>query len=226
MNNQGSDVPFSRIWLTAILVAIVLGVPSAFFAEKYPWVIAIPIAVGTLAVIVPEILGLLPPTGEQLPLIRMPRDYLGLSRYKGYAAIGLPTEEEEPDQQIFEFVNTPRRKPNKFPAIVKDEHGNDIVVIDAERFISLVVGQTADTTDRVAEATLKMAVHRYGETHGISDELERFLRDRTVLDVIKSDFRGNVSANLNNACESVIRALIKRRKAAKAESPVSRPTGT
>src|SRR6266404_6556291 len=174
MNNQGSDIPFSRIWLTAVLVAIVLGVPLAFFAEKYPWTIAIPIAVGTLVIIIPEILALLPPTGEQLPLIKMPRGYLGLSRYKGYAAIALPVESDDPDQQIFAFVNTPRKKPGKYPAILKDTHGNELMVIDAERFISLVMGQATNESDKVTEASLKMAVHRYGETHGISVELERF----------------------------------------------------
>ena len=82
--------------------------------------------------------------------------------------------------------------------------------------------QAIEDSDKATEASLRIAAHRYGELHGISPELEQFLRDKGVLDVMKSDFRGNISANLNRACEAVIRDLIRRTKASKsgATTPV------
>jgi hypothetical protein len=37
-------------WKTIIWVAILLGVPSSFLVEKYPWIITLPIVVGTIIV--------------------------------------------------------------------------------------------------------------------------------------------------------------------------------
>src|SRR2546429_7137195 len=46
------------IWWCAIIVGVVLGAPLALFAKSEPWLIAIPIAIGTLLIAIMEVVRL------------------------------------------------------------------------------------------------------------------------------------------------------------------------
>jgi hypothetical protein len=37
-------------WKTIVWTAVILGIPTSFFVDKHPWVIAIPIVIGTAIV--------------------------------------------------------------------------------------------------------------------------------------------------------------------------------
>lgn len=220
MTTNTAPFPNRQIWLIATIVAFALGVPFSFFSDSAPWLICIPIVVGTMIIGIAELKGVWQAT--QLPLIKMPRHFFGLNRYKGYSVIALPIEKEEPNQKLFDFLST-QRGTTKFPKVIKDEKGYDFIAVDAEQFIHMVSLKASPNFDKVAEAALIMAVHRYGEMHNISAELEQFIRDKTILETFKADFRGNSNTNLNRSAEAVIRELMKKALESKLEIPASKP---
>lgn len=43
-----NSMGFQNLWKDLLLAGIVLGVPTAFFVDKHPWVIALPLVIGTI----------------------------------------------------------------------------------------------------------------------------------------------------------------------------------
>jgi hypothetical protein len=216
MNTETPVFQTRHVWLVALIAAMVLGVPLSFLASKAPWVVCIPILAGTGIVLLLEAWRLTTKRRIQPALLKMPRDFLGMAGYKGYAVLAVPVEEEEKEsQEIFDFLRVSRRKAPKTARIIKDESGREVYLIDCERFVTMLLNRMLPNTDKATEMSLIHALHRYGEMRSTSVELEYFLRDKTVLDVIKSDFRGNTALTINRSGEAVIRELIKEAKAAK-----------
>jgi hypothetical protein len=209
--------PNRQLWLIAAILAVALGAPLSIWVDKVPWLIVVPIIFGASLVAFIEIAGLWRPSREQLELIRMPGNFLGLSRYRGHIALVLPTEKEEPGQKTFDFLKAPARQSGKEARIIKDEFGQEIYAIDSERFVAMLATKLLPNVEKLTEVSLKHVLQRYGEMQHISEELDRFLRDANVLDVIKSDFRGNTSQTLNKSAEAVIRELVKQLKDIKAK---------
>jgi hypothetical protein len=51
----------------------------------------------------------------------------------------------------------------------------------------------------------------------ISAEFDQFLSDRTILEVIKADFRSNTAQTVNRSGEGIIRQLIKEAREKKTQ---------
>jgi len=206
--------PSRQIWLVAMLTAIVIGAPLSFFSDQAPWVIAIPILVGTSIIMLAEFAAMGRKGNQQLPLLKMGKSFWGLAAYRRHVALALPPEDDEPpDQGIFDFVSAKRRNVSKTARLITDaESGDQVYVIDSERFVTLLLNRVLPNTDQVTEVSLLHAIHRYGEMNALSPELERFLTDKTVLEVVKSDFRGNTAQTVNRCGESVVRELVKQAK--------------
>src|SRR5258708_73472 len=120
MNTSLINLPFRRIWLLAIIVCVLLAVPLSFFAKSRPCLIPIPILVGTFAVMLSDACAY-PRTRAQLPLaLKMPSGFVGLAKYKGYAALAIPIDLTNPDQTLFDFLNVQRRKITKTARVIRD----------------------------------------------------------------------------------------------------------
>jgi hypothetical protein len=145
----------------------------------------------------------------------MPAKFFGLSRYRGHVSLAIPIEREEAGQEMFDFLKIPRRKINKSARIIKDESGEEIYLIDGERFVTLLLNRVLPDADKVTEVSLLHALQRYSEMESHSVELARFLNDKTVQEVIKSDFRGNTLQSINRCGEAIIREMVREAKEAK-----------
>jgi len=222
---MSSDFPTKRIWLVAVLVGVILGPPLSFLAPNFPWIIIIPIVLGVGIVCFLEFSGSREKPERQIHLLKMPSSFFGLARYRGHVALGLPVEDDDPAQGTFDFLKIGRRRPHKGARIIRDpETGEQIYLIDAERFVTKLLNQILHNTDQVTEVSLNHALHRYGEMELHSGELERFLKDKSVLEVVKSDFRGNTAQNVNRSGEAVIRELVSKAKESSQKDLPHKPT--
>ena len=223
MTTDSSYFSGRRIWLAGILIATCVGGPLSLFANKAPWLIFIPMFLGTVIVCYLEIISELKSEGAQLPLVKVPRTFLGLHKYKGHVALWSPVEKEAEDQWSFAFLDVPKRRLPKVPRMIIDpETGEQIYLIDTERFVSLLIDHVLPGTEQVSEFALLQALHRYGEMESISGELERFLRSKTVLEVLKSHIRGNMQQTINNSSEAVIREAVRHVKETRQKAKVGK----
>lgn len=215
MKTESAIFPNRQLWLIATIVALAVGVPLSFFASKLPWLICVPIFIGTAIIASIEVINVLKKSAMQLPLLKMPATFVGLAKYRGHVSLSVPVELEAADQETFDFLKTPRRKISKSARIIKDESGDEIYIIDGERFVTLLVSKILPNADKVTELSFLHALQRYSEMESHSVELVQFLRDKTVLEVIKQDFRGNTAQTINRCGEAIIREMIKEAKEAK-----------
>ncbi len=214
MNIDTQTFPSRQIWLVAVIVAALVGIPLSVFADKTPWLIVIPILIGVTVILAQEIWASLS-RNAQLTLVGMPKEYLELARYRGHVALSIPVAEDDTRQEFFEFIKTSRRKVTKSAEVITDDAGNKVHVIDSERFVTLLFNRILPSTDQVAELSLLRALRRYERMHTLSPQLEQFLKDKTVLTVIKADFKGNTAQAINRAGEAVIRELVRQASASK-----------
>ncbi len=184
MNIDTQTFPSRQIWLVAVIVAALVGIPLSVFADKTPWLIVIPILIGVTVILAQEIWASLS-RNAQLTLVGMPKEYLELA------------------------------KVTKSAEVITDDAGNKVHVIDSERFVTLLFNRILPSTDQVAELSLLRALRRYERMHTLSPQLEQFLKDKTVLTVIKADFKGNTAQAINRAGEAVIRELVRQASASK-----------
>jgi hypothetical protein len=81
--------------------------------------------------------------------------------------------------------------------------------------VTLLLNRVLPDADKVTEVSLLHALQRYSEMESHSVELARFLNDKTVQEVIKSDFRGNTLQSINRCGEAIIREMVREAKEAK-----------
>jgi len=215
MKTETTEFPNRQLWLIAVIVALVAGVPLSFFSDKSPWLICIPIFTVAAIIACLEVFNAWKYQPMQPALIKMPSTFFGLARYRGHVALSIPPETQEAGQETFEFLKKPRRKTIKTARIIKDDSGDEIYIIDGERFVTLLLSRILPAADKVTEVSLLHALQRYGEMDAHSVELARFLNDKTVQEVIKSDFRGNTVQTINRCGEAIIREMVKEAKDAK-----------
>jgi hypothetical protein len=150
-------------------------------------------------------------TPAQLPLMRTPKGFWGLAKYKGHVALWSQVEKEPEDQWTFAFLHVPKKSTSKSARMIRDpETGDLIYLIDTERFVSLLQKDISPSTDTVAEFAWKQALHQFGEMEGMSPELERFLSSKTTLEVLKSNIKGGVTHSINNSSEAALREIIRQ----------------
>lgn len=221
-----SFMPMKRIWLTAILVAVVSAVPVAILCKNYPWIIAIPVAVGVIFVVWLEFVAENKAAAQKQNLFSMPMDFRALSGYRGLAALLLPSGKEDQNQDFFDFLpSAKKRKQLKEAFKITDPKEGEMYVVDCERFVTLMVDKTLSNSDKIVEMSLKKAVDRYGQMKSHNEELQRLLLDSGVLDVIKSDYRGNLIQSINRNGEQILRDLLKQAKASEAKQKQSGELG-
>ena len=75
-----------------------------------------------------------------------------------------------------------------------------------------MVNKTLDSSDQIVELSLKKIMERYGQMSVHNQELQRLLQDPGVIDVIKSDYRGNLIQAINRNGEQILRDLVKQAK--------------
>jgi hypothetical protein len=207
------------------LVGFMFAVPAAAFPNYALWfVIAGMLAGVSIALYLEfksdqkeEVTGL---------LAELPAEFEGLGAFKDIVYLEiqkhLQSGQLEFDEPTILKLQSQRKKQNKLATVVQLS-GKNHYLVDCDRFIALLLDKMTEDANKAAEHALAMGIKRYGSVQTVNKELERLLSDKSVVEVIKSDFRGNMLMVINRSGEKVVRELIKQAKKSE-ESPAQPQT--
>jgi len=192
-----------RIWMIAICAAIVGAIPVAIFKNSAPWLIAVPICLGTIIALVFETWDSIKPQVFDSaygrisgPASGIPSGLEGLQEYQNFSLQFQGAGEAE-GQGLFSFLQS-RPQPTRKPRRVQLASGEEISVIGVDRYVELLVDRLLRDSDAIVEHALTMGATRFGGSGKLS---------KVILETIQSDFRGNWLTVVSRDAELVIREL-------------------
>jgi hypothetical protein len=203
----------------ALLVGLLFALPAAALPAYSVWFVAAGLCCGLGIALYLEFRSEEKEEVQEL-LATLPAEYEGLGSFKDmvYLEIQKPAQSGQLEfaEPTIAKMQEKLKKQNKMATVVHLA-GKNHYLIDCDRFIALLLDKMTEDANKAAEHALIMGIKRYGTVEKISQEVERILSDKSVIEVIKSDFRGNMLMVINRSGEKVIRELIKQAK--KAEQP-------
>ena len=200
---------FRRIWAVAFGVAIASAIPVVLLKHQAPWVVAVPICLGVLLGLFLE---LRDDFGKEIrdledDVATLSSEFKGLLDYTGKMVLEVPSAKQDKGQTLFSFLQpdkTIRRKMSR----VRLDSGEEIFVINCDRYVDLLVSKLLEDSDKVVEHSLTMASKRFGAARPEQLTQKGFLT-KTILETLKADFRGNWITVVSRNAERVIRDLEK-----------------
>lgn len=202
-----------RIWFVAFATALLSVIPVMLLNQRAPWVISIPIIIGTLAAILPEIWNDFRPFiagrlyGQIFgPASGVPSDLSGLKAYSTFL-LQVPQSKESQEQELFSFLSSASPPIRKHRKVMLDT-GEEIYLVGTDRFIELLVDRLLKDSDAIVEHAITMAATRFGGAGHVS---------KVILQAIQSDFRGNWITVVSRDAELVLRQLEQKLRAEQLE---------
>lgn len=216
----------SQIRLIAFFVALAMAVPAAAFPKFALLFVAAGVVLGSGIAMYLEFRSEEAEEREEL-LATLPAEFEGLGCFTDTVFLELKQPAQPGQLEMSSIVGMQKERGQRKTATVVRLAGKNHFLVDSDRFIALLLDKMTEDADKAAEHALLMGLKRYGSVQMIEKELERFLSDKSVTEVIKSDFRGNMLMVINRSGEKIIRELIKKSLNELKQSPpptVSEPT--
>lgn len=207
---------FNRMWPIAAVVAAIFAWPVVFLRDQAPWLIHVAIVVGVAMILFLEFKA----DGETLlsrlewfypggPVTVIPPGYKGLPFYRRFLALFFRRSRVEQIQLDLFGSEFTTAAPRKKLILLKDERGQQIVLVEGDRFMARVTSTMIDDASKAAEYSILMAWQRFQNmAHNVKD-LRTFFADKTVLESIKADFRGNISICIAKSGEEAVKFFLK-----------------
>jgi len=200
---------FQRLWAIAFTVAAISAVPVVLLKAQVPWLIAVPIVAGVVIGITLEARD---EFGQEIrdldeDVATLSSDFKGLLAYTGHVVLELPKGSHEKDQELFAFLQ-PDKTTRKRATRVRLDSGEEIFVISCDRYVDLLVSRLLEESDKIVEHSLGVASKRFGALRPEQIK-DRGFMTKSVLETLKSDFRGNWITVVSRNAERVIRELEK-----------------
>lgn len=209
---EGPSTILKRIRPVALLIALLFALPAAAFPSFSVLFLSLGAVLGILTCVYLEVRCELK-SDEKVKnqlLAELPPEYEGLASFKEIAMLELRNEPPPGQLELPTMVAPQHKTPRKTAAVVRSLEGKNLYLIDCDRFVALLLDRMTEDANKAVEHAMAMGLKRYGKAQTVSKELERFLSDSNVIEVVKSDFRGNMLMIINRAGEKSIRELIKK----------------
>jgi hypothetical protein len=213
---------YRAVWVGAFLIAILFAPYVVLFRETAPWLIAIPIVLGCLAVIAYEMRN----SGfwqreESEHLETMEAEHEGLKRYDRLLSLDVRPPSKVPRNQLALFPGFEQATPHNSVRMLLDSHNNEIPTVSCERYSALLVSYMMSNVDKATDKALSAAVKRFCKMGRSATEIHLVLDNQIYRDIIKADVRGNLLTQISKGGEKVAKDLLKAVQEAreKEESP-------
>jgi hypothetical protein len=203
---------FNRLWIVSFSVAIIFAIPVVVLKDKAPWIISIPIIVGVFIGIALEARD---EFGEEVRNIdddveTLSSEFKGLLDYTGRIVLEVPATKQDKDQELFSFLQPDKTSRKKITRVRLDS-GEEIFVVSCDRYIDLLVTRLLEESDMIVEHSLIIASKRFGSARPDQLRQKGFLT-KTILETLKSDFRGNWITVVSRNAERVLKELENKAK--------------
>jgi len=212
---EASESSYRVAWLIGIAIATLSTPFVVVFKATAPWIILIPITIGAFLVTVLEFRLLKLPK----PLKRFlyaepnaeeaPTDFQMLRKYDELMALDIkPPKRKIPKEQLA-FKGFPEAKPSNSVRYLSDEEGRKVAVISCEKFSALMITYLVEHVDESTDVALRNGLDKFSKSESVKREIEMFLQDKTVREVVKAQFRGNMAMTIAKGGQKVVKDLAK-----------------
>lgn len=208
-NPLSNTVVLKQLRTIAALIGLMFAVPAAAFPNHALLFILLGTAVGVSIALYLEFKSEQAEDVEEL-LAELPAEYEGLGSLKDIVYLELKQPSQPGQLEMPSIIEMQKERGPRKNATVVHLAGKNHYLVDCDRFIALLLDKMTEDANKAAEHAVSMGIKRYGNVRTIDKELERFLSDPSVIEVIKSDFRGNMLMVINRSGEKVIRELMKK----------------
>ena len=196
-------------WIFSIAVAVIAAPFVVLFKESTPWLIGVPLCIGIAIILIYEYWAVFELSAEHDFLITLSNEYKGIFSYDRLIALEVKENKAVPKGQLALFPSFQEPTPRNALRKLVDEAGQPITVVSADRFSALLVTFLIDNMDKATEKSLKAGLARFGKIGGHQSDLQSFVHDKVIREVIKSDFRGNLATLVSKGGEKIIKDLLK-----------------
>jgi hypothetical protein len=119
------------------------------------------------------------------------------------------------------FPGFPEPSPTNSIRTVQDGAGNELPIINCDRYSALLIEYLMANLDKATEHALLAGLARFGQMGGRANDIHIFITDKAIREIVKSDFRGNLLTLVAKGGEKVVKDLV---KAAEAANEVADPS--
>jgi hypothetical protein len=197
-------------WIASFVISVVITPYILAFKDSAPWLIAVPLSIGAVIIVFVELRSQhLFSDDTSSHLVTMPEGYKGLREYQNLLTLDVRPRKKSSKNQLPLFPGFDDPTPSNSLRILKDKDGNEIPTIPCDRFSALLIAYLMDNADNATDKGLQTALLRFKTMGESSVAIERFLKDKVLRDIIKSDVRGNLLTQIGKGGEKVVRDLLK-----------------
>ncbi len=211
-----NDGDYRVAWFFSFGLAILFAPFVVAFKNQAPWLIAVPVGLGALAVLLFEVTHSRS-KGALEALIVLPEGYHGLKAYENLLALEIKHPKKASKGQLPLLPGFEEPRPHNSLRILRDERGTEISVVNCDRYSALLITYLLDNLDKVTDHALAAGLVRFGRAGKGGIDLQALVQDKSVREVIKADFRGNLVMVVSKGGEKVLKDLIKATEEAKAK---------
>jgi hypothetical protein len=198
-------------WISSFLLALVFAPFIFAFKNSATWLITLPLCIGGLVISLVELRRIDCPDDGPSHLVTFSRENKGLRNYSDLLALDVRPKKRGSKQQLALplFPNFDDPTPSNSIRIFKDKGGHEVPTIPCDRFSALLIKYLMDNADYATDKGLNACLERFKLMGGNALAVEQFFKDRVLRDIIKSDIRGNLLAQISKGGEKVVRDLLK-----------------
>lgn len=196
-------------WAVSFALAIVSAPAIILYKQSAPWLIAVPLSLGTIFIVIYEFRTAFSSQSVSEVLVTFPPSFVGQSAYSRLLSLEIQPKTKVPKEQLPLFPGFTDTTAAKSLRLIRDEKGQEIAVVSCDRFSALLVTYLLDNMDKATEKSLRAGLARFGELGKSHSDINIFVYDKTIREVIKSDFRGNLVTLVSKGGEKVIKDLLK-----------------
>jgi hypothetical protein len=205
------------VWAFSIVVAVISAPFVVLFKESIPWLIAVPLCGGVLVILIYEYRAIFEISAEHDVMITLSEEFKGLFSYDRLIALEVKETKTVPKGQLALFPAFQEPTPRNALRRVMDESGQNITIVSADRFSALLVTYLIENMDKATEKSLRAGLARFGQMGKHQSDLQAFVHDKVIREIIKSDFRGNLATLVSKGGEKIIKDLLKAESARREE---------
>lgn len=202
-------------WVFSFVVALVFAPFIVLFQHSAPWLIAVPIILGAAVIFISEwrFSAVMPPDIEVFE--SLPKGFSGLKSYEQFLSLTIQTTKKTPKNQLSLFDAFPEPTSVNSIRTLYDANSKEIAAVNCDRFSALLISYLLENLDTATEKSLRAGLSRFGELGKGNSDIKMFVHDKTIREVIKADFRGNLVALVSRGGEKVVKDLLKSMAAEK-----------
>jgi hypothetical protein len=196
-------------WAIAIVLASITTPFIVAFKDSAPWIIYLFLGIAAVLMLFLEL------TIQGFIRFHRASDFesvaegfLPMKDYESSVALAVRPKVEIPKGQLELFPAFPKATPRNAVRVLKDDNGNDIFVVSAERFSALLVSYLLEHADKATERALLVGLQRFARK-SINSDLQLFIKDKAIREAIKSDFRGNIVTVMSRGGDKILKDILK-----------------